>query len=128
MLLTQESYWTKGFFLVVILKSSLREFYGWYHDLLNRYRIFVSQMTTDVFHFGIIVIIILTFPHLWLITGFITIVTWWVPHVEQELPSLPEHPSSLPLFSEVQVAWYLVFCVMFCISLFVLLTFFLAFL
>jgi hypothetical protein len=39
----------KGFFLVK-LKSSLRKFYGRHHDLVDRYGIYVSQMTTDMFH------------------------------------------------------------------------------
>jgi len=43
-----------------------------------------------------------------------------VPHVEQELLTIPEHPSSHPVFNGVRVAWSLVFCVMFCRSLFVL--------
>jgi hypothetical protein len=33
-----------------ILKSSLRQFYGRHHDLVDRYGISVSQMTTDMFH------------------------------------------------------------------------------
>jgi hypothetical protein len=37
-------------FLLVKLKSSLRKFYGHHHDLVDRYRISVSQMTTDMFH------------------------------------------------------------------------------
>ena len=37
-------------FLLVKLKSSLRTFYGRHHDLVDRYGISVSQMTTDVFH------------------------------------------------------------------------------
>ena len=40
-----------------------------------------------------------------------------VPYVEQELRTLPEHPSSPPYFSGVRVAWSLVFCVVFCRSL-----------
>jgi len=40
--------------------------------------------------------------------------------VEQELLTLPEDMSSLPVFSGVHVARYLVFCVMFCGSFFVL--------
>jgi hypothetical protein len=35
---------------MVKLKSSLRMFYGRHHDLIDRYGISVSQMTTDVFH------------------------------------------------------------------------------
>ena len=37
-------------FLLVKLKSSLRKFYGHHHDLVDRYGIYVSQMTTDMFH------------------------------------------------------------------------------
>ena len=32
------------------LKSSLRKFYGPRDDLVDRYGIYVSQMTTDMFH------------------------------------------------------------------------------
>ena len=39
-------------FLVVKLKSSFRTFYGRHHDLVNRYGISVSQMTTDMFHWS----------------------------------------------------------------------------
>ena len=42
--------------------------------------------------------------------------------MEQELPTLPEHLSS-PDFSGIRAAQTLVFCVVFCISLFVLLLF-----
>ena len=37
------------------------------------------------------------FPHSWLITGFVTRITRRVPLVEQELLTLPEHLSSLPV-------------------------------
>ena len=37
-------------FLLVKLKSSLRVFYGRHDDLVDRYGISVSQMTTDIFH------------------------------------------------------------------------------
>ena len=39
----------QGFFLVK-LKSSLRKFYSRHHHLVDRYGIFMSQMTTDIFH------------------------------------------------------------------------------
>ena len=50
-------------------------------------------------------------------------VTRRVPLVEQELLTIPEHLSS-PFFSGVHVTRSIVFCVMFCRSLFVLLSFF----
>ena len=68
-----------------------------------------------------VVIIIRSFPHSWLITGFVTRETQWVPHVEQKLLTLPDHTSSPPVISGVHVARSLVFCVMFYRSLFVLL-------
>jgi hypothetical protein len=37
-------------FLLVKLKSSHRKFYGRHHDLVDRYGIPVSQLTTDMFH------------------------------------------------------------------------------
>ena len=37
-------------FLLVKLKSSLRKFCGHHHDLVDRYGISVSQVTTDMFH------------------------------------------------------------------------------
>jgi hypothetical protein len=36
-------------FPVAKLKSSFRQFYGHYHDLFNRYRVSMSQMTMDMF-------------------------------------------------------------------------------
>ena len=47
-----------------------------------------------------------------------------MPHLEQELFTLPEHLRSPPVLSEVRVARSLVFCVAFCRSLFVFLAFF----
>jgi len=41
-------------FILVKLKSSLREFYGRHHDLDDRYKISVSQMTTDMFHLPLV--------------------------------------------------------------------------
>jgi hypothetical protein len=74
--------------------------------------------------------------HAWqtsrLITGFVTRLTRRVPLVEQELPTLPEHLNSHPVFSGVRVVMYLYFTVYFrdhrdrlwstvtCISLFIL--------
>jgi len=60
------------------------------------------------------------FPHPWLITEFLIRVTRRVPLMEQELLTLPEHPSSFPHFGWVHVARSLVFIVVFCRSLFVL--------
>ena len=37
-------------FLLVKLKSSLRKYCGHHHDLVDRYGIYVSQMTTDMYH------------------------------------------------------------------------------
>jgi hypothetical protein len=48
-----------------------------------------------------------------LITGFVTRLTRRVPLVEQELPTLPDHLSSPPVFSGVRVTRSLVLCVCF---------------
>ena len=45
-----------------------KKFYGHQHDLVNRYRISVSQITTDMFHLSYSQLGI--FPHSPLITGF----------------------------------------------------------
>ena len=50
----------------------------------------------------------------WLISGFVTRVTQRVPLVEQELPTLPEHMSSPPVFSGVHVTRSLVLCTFVC--------------
>jgi hypothetical protein len=65
-----------------------------------------------------------SFPHSWLITGYVTRVTRRVPHVEQVPLTLPEHLSSPMVFSVVRVAPSSVFCVVFCRLLLVLLSFF----
>ena len=97
--------------LLVKLKSSLRKCYGRHHDFVDRYGISVSQMTTDRFHLSVNTS--RSFPHSWLITVFVTILTRWVSLVEQELLTLPEHLSSPPDFSGVRVTRSLVLYVCF---------------
>ena len=58
-------------------------------------------------------------------TRFVTRLIRQVPLVEQELLTFSEHLSSPPVFSGVHVTRSLVLYVMFCRSLFVLLSFFL---
>ena len=58
-----------------------------------------------------------SFPHSWLITGFVTRLTRRVPLAEQELLTLLEHLSLPPVFSGVRVFSFL--CSV-CRSLFVL--------
>ena len=91
-----------------------------YSDLVNRYGISVTHE-----HCYVLIIVIITFPHLWLITGFLTRVIRRVPHVVKELLTLPDYPrwEHLPFLSGVSVAQSLVLCVMFCRSLLVLLSF-----
>ena len=55
----------------------------------------------------------LSFPHSWLITGFVTKLTWRVSQVEQELPTLLDHLSSPLVFSGVRVTRSLVLYVYF---------------
>jgi hypothetical protein len=54
-----------------------------------------------------------SFPHSRLITGFVTRLTRWVPLVEQELLTLPEHLSKPLVSSGVRVTWSLVLYVCF---------------
>ena len=68
----------------------------------------------------------MSFPHLWPFTWFVRRVIRRVSLVEQWLLILPEHMSSHPVFSWVRVSRSLVFCVVFCRSFFVLLSFFLS--
>jgi len=53
-----------------------------------------------------------SFPHSWLITRFVTRVTWRVPLVEQGVLTLPVHLSSPLVFSRVHVL-DLLFCVLY---------------
>ena len=54
-----------------------------------------------------------SFPHSWLITEFITILTGHVPLVEQELPTLLDHLSSHSVFSRIRVTLSVGSCVCF---------------
>ena len=65
-----------------------------------------------------------TFPHSWLITGFVASMTRRMPVVGQELFTLPENLSWLLFFIVVRVAWALVFYLVLCRSLLVLFSFF----
>jgi hypothetical protein len=54
-----------------------------------------------------------SFPHSWLITGFVTGLTRRVPLMEQERLTLLEHLSWPPVFSGIRVTRSLVLCVFF---------------
>ena len=60
-----------------------------------------------------------SFPHSWIITGLVIRSIRRVSHVGQELLTLPDHLCSPPVFCEVRITQSLVFCVVFCRSLFV---------
>jgi hypothetical protein len=64
-----------------------------------------------------------SFPHSWLVTVFVTKLTWRVPLVDQELPTLPEHLSSPRLLVGSCYSIFSLMC-MFWGLLFVLLCFF----
>jgi hypothetical protein len=51
------------------------------------------------------------FPHSWLITMFVSRLTWHVPLVEQELLTIQEHHISPSVFSGVRVSRSLAWCV-----------------
>jgi hypothetical protein len=92
------------------LKSSLRKFYGRHHELVDRYGI---SVTNDHEYVPLVVNTSRSFPHAWLITGFVTRLIQQVPLVEQELLTLPEHLSSPRIFSGVRVILSLGLCVCF---------------
>ena len=107
---------------MVKLKSSLRKFYGRHHDLVDRYR-----FTNDIGYVPYVVIPVsfmnVTY-RIRLFTGFvITQATRRVPHVEQDLLTLPEHLISPLVFGGVRVVYSLVFYVVSCVLLFVCLSF-----
>jgi hypothetical protein len=54
-----------------------------------------------------------SFPHSWLIIGFVTRLAWRVSLVQQELLVLPEHLSSPPALSGVRVNQCFALCVCF---------------
>ena len=83
------------------------------------YRLWNICVTNDHGYVPLVVSTSRSFLHSWLITGFVTGVTRRV----QELLILPGHMSSPPVFSGVRVARSLVFCVVFCRSLFVFFSF-----
>ena len=97
-------------FLLVKLKSSLRKFYGHHHDLVDRYGI---SVTNDHGYVPLVVNTSRSFPHSWLIAGFVTRLTQWVSLVEQKLSTLPKHLSSPPVLSGVRVTQSLVLYVCF---------------
>ena len=88
------------------MKSSLRQFYGSHHDLIGRYGISVSYVP-------LVVNTSRSFPHSWLITGFVTRLTRRVQLVEQELILVRNHMSSSPVFSGVHITRSLVLYVCF---------------
>ena len=54
-----------------------------------------------------------SFPHSRLTTRFVTRLTRRIPLVDQELPTLPEHPSSLRVFSGIRVTRSLILYICF---------------
>ena len=95
----QGSYWTKGSSckVEVITSKILRSppWLGW--PLWN------ICASNDHGYVPLVVKTSWSFPHSRLITGFVTRLTRWVPVVEQEMLTFPEHMSSPPVFSGVRV-------------------------
>jgi len=76
-------------------------------------------VTNDHGYDPLVISTYLSFPHSWLITGFVTRVIWRMSLVEKELLALLKNMSSPLGFSGVRVARPLGFCMVFCRSLFV---------
>jgi len=83
---------TQLYKVMKFLPKHIPDYYIFYETICGC--ISVSQMTMDKFP-----ILIESFPHSWLITGFVTKVTRRVLLVEQELLTLPEHLSITPVLS-----------------------------
>jgi hypothetical protein len=104
----QGSYWTKG-----------SSWLSWSHHKVLRsppwlgWPLWDICVTNDYGYVPLIVSSSRSFPHSWPITEFVTRLTWRVPLVKPELPTLPEHTSSPLVFSEVRVTRSLVLCVYF---------------
>ena len=73
----------------------------------------LTGITNDHGYVPLVVNTSQSFPHSWIITGFVTRLTRQVPLVEQELLTLLEHLSLPPVFSGVCVIRSLVLCVCF---------------
>jgi hypothetical protein len=58
-------------------------------------------VTNDQGYFPLVATTSRSFPHSWLITGFVTRLIWRVSLVEEELNTLPQHLSSPPVSSGV---------------------------
>ena len=89
-------------FQMVKLKVSLRKFYGHHHELVDLDGISVSQMITNMFirwYLRYRTFFTNVTYQIRIITGFVlTCATRRVPHLEQDLLTLPEHLSSPQCF------------------------------
>ena len=75
-------------------------FYDRHHELFNRYEMFLSQMTSNMFF----CVLIKSSPRSSLMTGYLKGVTSRVSLMKHELLTLSEHMDSLPVFSWIRVA------------------------
>jgi hypothetical protein len=74
---------------------------------------YIEEFTNDHGYVPLVINTSRSFPHSWLITGFVTRLTRRLPLVEQGLLTLAEHLSSPPVFSEVRVTPSLVLYICF---------------
>jgi hypothetical protein len=77
---------------------------SWQHKFIIQFYVYLRSIcvTKDLGYVPLLVNTFRSFPHLWLVTEFVTRITRQVPLVEQELFTLPEHLSSPPVFSGVR--------------------------
>jgi hypothetical protein len=94
--------------LVELELLTLKDKLSWSHHFES-----FTVATNDHGYVPLVVSTSRSFPHSWLITGFVTRSTRRVSLVEQELLTLPEHLSSSTVFSGVRVTRSLVLCVCF---------------
>jgi len=112
-------------FLAIILKSSLRKFYGRHHELVDRYEVSVSQMTQDLFSLSWCFLVYLTsfVTFYWTFTIALSSTTGATSGAGTAYPS--GTPEFTPGFWWGSCYSFLVFCVvfLFCLLMFVLVFF-----
>jgi hypothetical protein len=95
-------------FILAKLKSAFRGLYGHHNDLVSRSLRNIC-ITNDNGYVPLVVSTSRSFPHSWLITGFVTTASQLLSLEEQELLTLPDLLSSPPIFSVRSFAFCVVF-------------------
>jgi hypothetical protein len=98
---------------IALFSSSLWMFHGRHHDLVNLYWMYVSQLTM----YMPLLSEALPGRNWWFIFACVTRITG-----RMSVSTITKHPSSLPVISLIRIVRSLAFCVVFCGSLFIILS------